>query len=70
MAADKDVVLAFMGTSPLMEGEEGEALLAPANGDRSDIALPAVQVEFLKQLINSWSQGCACADGRQPYHPG
>jgi beta-glucosidase len=50
MAADKDVVLAFMGTSPLMEGEEGEALLAPANGDRSDIALPAVQVEFLKQL--------------------
>ena len=50
MAADKDVVLAFMGTSPLMEGEEGEALLASANGDRSDIALPAVQVEFLKQL--------------------
>jgi beta-glucosidase len=50
MAADKDVVLAFMGTSPLMEGEEGEALLAPANGDRSEIALPAVQLEFLKQL--------------------
>jgi beta-glucosidase len=50
MAAGKDLVLAFMGTSPLMEGEEGEALLAPANGDRTDIALPAVQVEFLKQL--------------------
>lgn len=50
MAADKDIVLAFMGTSPLMEGEEGEALLAPDNGDRSDISLPAVQMEFLKQL--------------------
>ena len=50
MAADKDVVLAFMGTSPLMEGEEGEALLAAANGDRSDIALPSVQLEFLRQL--------------------
>ncbi len=50
MAADKDVTLAFMGSAPFMEGEEGESLLTPNNGDRSDINLPPNQVEFIKQL--------------------
>jgi beta-glucosidase len=66
MAADKDVVLAFMGTSPLMEGEEGEALLAPANGDRSDIALPGVQVEFLKQLSTHGAKVVLVLTGGSP----
>jgi beta-glucosidase len=66
MAADKDIVLAFMGTSPLMEGEEGEALLAPANGDRSDIALPAVQVEFLKQLSSYGAKVVLVLTGGSP----
>jgi beta-glucosidase len=66
MAAEKDIVLAFMGTSPLMEGEEGEALLAPANGDRSDIALPAVQVDFLKQLSTHGAKVVLVLTGGSP----
>ena len=66
MAADKDVVLAFMGTSPLMEGEEGEALLAPANGDRSDIALPSVQLEFLRQLSSHGAKIVLVLTGGSP----
>lgn len=66
MAADKDVVLAFMGTSPLMEGEEGEALLAPANGDRSDISLPSVQMEFLKQLSSHGAKVVLILTGGSP----
>jgi beta-glucosidase len=66
MAADKDVVFAFMGTSPLMEGEEGEALLAPANGDRSEIALPAVQLEFLKQLSTHGAKTVLVLTGGSP----
>lgn len=66
MAADKDVVLAFMGTSPLMEGEEGEALLAVANGDRTDIALPSVQVDFLKQLSTHGAKVILILTGGSP----
>jgi beta-glucosidase len=66
MAAEKDIVLAFMGTSPLLEGEEGEALLAPANGDRSDIALPAVQVEYLKQLSTHGAKVVLVLTGGSP----
>jgi beta-glucosidase len=40
-----------MGLSPLMEGEEGDAILSTENGDRSDIGLPEVQSEFIKRLI-------------------
>jgi beta-glucosidase len=50
MAADKDVTLAFMGLAPFLEGEEGESLLTPNNGDRADIGLPATQVEYIKRL--------------------
>jgi beta-glucosidase len=66
MAGDKDVVLAFMGTSPLMEGEEGEALLAPANGDRSEIALPSVQLDFLKQLSMAGAKVILVLTGGSP----
>ncbi len=45
-----DVVLACVGLSPLLEGEEGEAIESLERGDRSDIALPAAQVEYLKDL--------------------
>ena len=66
MAADKDVVLAFMGTSPLMEGEEGEALLAPTNGDRAEISLPDVQVEFLRQLSTHGAKVILILTGGSP----
>lgn len=45
-----DVTIACMGLTSMLEGEEGDAILSPENGDRTDIGLPAVQVEYLKRL--------------------
>jgi beta-glucosidase len=50
MAQEADLTIACVGSSPLLEGEEGESLLTPNNGDRDGIRLPASQVEFIKQL--------------------
>ncbi len=47
---ESDVTIACMGLSPLLEGEEGDAMLSTEAGDRSDIGLPAVQVAYLKQI--------------------
>jgi beta-glucosidase len=49
-ASRADVVIACMGLSPQMEGEEGDAIESPVNGDRTDIALPAVQADYLRLL--------------------
>lgn len=50
MAARSDLTIACMGTSPLMEGEQGESILSAQEGDRSDIALPDTQVAFIKEI--------------------
>ncbi len=50
MAAGAGLTIACMGLSPLMEGEEGEALLVEHGGDRTSIELPEAQVEFLRKL--------------------
>lgn len=50
MAAQSDLIIACMGLSPLMEGEEGEALLVEHGGDRASIELPESQVDFLRRL--------------------
>jgi beta-glucosidase len=50
MAAGAGLTIACMGISPLMEGEEGEALLVDHGGDRTSIELPQAQVEFLRKL--------------------
>jgi len=47
-----DVVIACMGSSPLLEGEGGESILSPSKGDRLDIGLPAAQVEYLKKMAS------------------
>jgi beta-glucosidase len=39
-----------MGLSPLLEGEEGNTNLSDENGDRAQISLPPVQVEYLTKL--------------------
>jgi beta-glucosidase len=49
-AASCDLTIACMGTSPLMEGEEGEAILAEEAGDRADIGLSRAQVDYIRQL--------------------
>jgi beta-glucosidase len=50
MAAAAGLTIACMGISPLMEGEEGEALLAEHGGDRTSIELPKAQIDYLRKL--------------------
>ncbi len=50
MAAGAGLTIACMGISPLMEGEEGEALLVEHGGDRTSIEMPQAQVDFLRKL--------------------
>jgi beta-glucosidase len=45
-----DVVIACMGLTPLLEGEEGDAIASTAEGDRTDIGLPPVQAAFIRRL--------------------
>ena len=50
VAATSDLTIACMGLSPLLEGEEGDAMLSTEAGDRSEIGLPAAQLAYLKQI--------------------
>jgi beta-glucosidase len=50
MAASADLVIVCAGNSSFLEGEEGESLLSPQNGDRESISLPESQVEYIKDL--------------------
>ncbi len=47
---EADAVVVAMGLSNKLEGEEGEAMLSPHKGDKKDILLPEVQMEFIKTL--------------------
>jgi beta-glucosidase len=49
-AASAEVTIACMGSSPLLEGEEGDPILSAFQGDRPDLGLPLVQREFLHKL--------------------
>jgi beta-glucosidase len=49
-APTADVTIACMGLSPLLEGEEGDASMSDAQGDRTQIALPPIQAEYLRKL--------------------
>ncbi len=65
-AAAADLTIACMGLSPLMEGEEGEAILSDNIGDREDIRLPRNQVEFLRQLAESGAKVVLVVTGGSP----
>ncbi|HEX3051226.1 MAG TPA: glycoside hydrolase family 3 N-terminal domain-containing protein [Aggregatilineaceae bacterium] len=47
---DADVIIACMGLSPLLESEESDACLSDENGDRAQISLPPIQIEYLTRL--------------------
>ncbi|HET9914188.1 MAG TPA: glycoside hydrolase family 3 C-terminal domain-containing protein [Anaerolineales bacterium] len=49
-AQSADVSIVCVGSTPQLEGEEGDALLTPLNGDRESISLPASQVNYIKEL--------------------
>ena len=50
MINDADAVIAVLGLSPLLEGENGDAYLSEAGGDKKDIAFPYAQLKYLKAL--------------------
>jgi beta-glucosidase len=50
MAQSADVAIVCAGISSFLEGEEGESLLSPMNGDRDSISLPESQVNYIKEL--------------------
>ncbi|MBI4625096.1 MAG: glycoside hydrolase family 3 C-terminal domain-containing protein [Verrucomicrobia bacterium] len=49
-AMSSDVVIAFLGLDPTLEGEEGDAVSSLSGGDRDRIELPEVQRTFLLEL--------------------
>jgi beta-glucosidase len=49
-ARQADVVVACVGLSPLLEGENGDAMLNDRGGDRQKIELPENQVRFIKKM--------------------
>lgn len=50
MGQTSDLAIVCAGYSSFLEGEEGESLLSPENGDRSSISLPASQANYIKEL--------------------
>jgi beta-glucosidase len=65
-AAEADLTIACMGLSPLLEGEEGEALLTASNGDRDEIELPLAQREYLKALVKAGARIVLVLTGGSP----
>lgn len=65
-AATADVVIACMGISPLHEGEEGNANLSDEDGDRAEIGLPPIQVEYLTKLAHSGAKVVLVLTGGSP----
>ena len=49
-AAENEITIAVLGLDPSLEGEEGDAVASPTDGDRSYIELPPVQLAFLLEL--------------------
>ncbi|MEP7236488.1 MAG: glycoside hydrolase family 3 N-terminal domain-containing protein [Ferruginibacter sp.] len=47
---DADAVVAVLGLSPLLEGENGDAYLSEAGGDKKDITFPYAQLKYLRKL--------------------
>lgn len=47
---DADAVVAVLGLSPLLEGENGDAYLSEAGGDKKDLKFPYAQLKYLHAL--------------------
>jgi beta-glucosidase len=50
MAQSADFAIVCAGLSSFLEGEEGESLLSPQNGDRESISLPQSQIDYIREL--------------------
>ncbi|MDQ3930691.1 MAG: glycoside hydrolase family 3 C-terminal domain-containing protein, partial [Chloroflexota bacterium] len=65
-----DVVIACMGLTPMMEGEEGDAIASTEEGDRAEISLPAVQAEFVRKLAGAGAKIVLVLTGGGPIELG
>ncbi len=45
-----DIVIAVMGLSPIIEGEEGDTIASPLAGDRDSLGLPDCQRQFIRKI--------------------
>jgi beta-glucosidase len=66
MAQSADITIACVGNNSMLEGEEGESLLTPINGDREDIVLQASQVEYVTTLANHGAKIVLVVTGGSP----
>jgi len=64
--ASSDLTIVCAGTSPLMEGEEGESILTAESGDRARIELPPVQVTFIRNLAERGARIILVLTGGSP----
>jgi beta-glucosidase len=65
-AVSSDLTIACMGTSPLLEGEEGESILSAQDGDRSDIKLPHSQAACIKEMATRGAKIVLVLTGGSP----
>lgn len=61
-----DVVIACLGITPQIEGEEGDAIFSEADGDRDHIGLPSVQVELVKNMAAQGAKIVLVLSGGSP----
>ncbi len=61
-----DVVIACMGVTPMLEGEEGDAIASTEEGDRAGIELPAVQADFVRKLAQAGARVVLVLTGGGP----
>ena len=66
MAQSADVVIACVGLNSMLEGEEGESLLSPLNGDRDTLALPKTQVNYIRELATAGTPIVLVVSGGSP----
>lgn len=50
VSGNSDLTIAVIGLTPVYEGEEGDAFLAPHGGDKTNLSLPPGHVAFMKAL--------------------
>ncbi|MFO8042387.1 MAG: glycoside hydrolase family 3 C-terminal domain-containing protein, partial [Alkalispirochaeta sp.] len=62
-AANSDVALVFLGLDGTLEGEEGDAIASTEKGDRSDLALPPGQVDYLRRITERGAKVVAVVTG-------
>lgn len=52
VSENSDVTIAVIGLTPVLEGEDGDAFLAPNGGDKANLDIPAAHIAFMRALRN------------------